>query len=77
MKLFIVHYCPKCNTQVRWSDDRYISHNDSCHCCEFGLNKEAIKTVRVPIKGLKEQYGYVMLNDNTLLSLDIAKNMVA
>lgn len=62
-----ITFCPSCYSQVRLNDGQYIGYNEECVCIE-GLEKKEVISFSVPAEKLKKVYGFVMRENNTLVT---------
>jgi len=74
MESFEVSFCPHCYSQVRLNDGQFIGYNEECVCIE-GLEKENVITISIPCENMKRTYGFVMRENNTLLTYPEAIKM--
>jgi hypothetical protein len=67
MENFEISFCPKCHSQVRFNDGQFIGYNNECICIE-GLEKDEAITFSIPSENLKQIFGFVMRENNTLVT---------
>jgi len=68
MKFITACFCVHCQSQVRPDDEGvYIGYTPDC-ACMAGLDKKDIRRFSLKAKSLKQSYGFVLENNNSMVT---------